>query len=89
MTETSKLSKLSTPLLEIGVALLIIGSIVAVVPHKDNAGAPCGSVLFSGSVHESRVLLCEWAVRGATWWLWLLVVVGGIFFLSGVLLRQR
>lgn len=89
MADSLKPTGWSNGLLGSGLVLLFIGVVVGLVPHSDNTSAPCGSVLFGGSVPEDRVLACEWAVRGPTWWLWLLVVVGALAVLCGLITRRR
>ena len=73
----------------VGGVLVLIGFIVGVIPHSDSDRQTCGTPLLPSSLSESHVQLCDWALRGGTTWMWLLLFLGAVIGAAGLVTAIR
>jgi hypothetical protein len=59
-----------------------IGLIVGLVQQSDATGQSCGSTLVPRNLSEAHIHGCEWALRGTTTWMWLLLGLAAFGVLS-------
>lgn len=72
-----------TRLIQSGI-VAVIGLIFGLVPRVEQSSPhwSCGSALFPGRAANEYVLGCDWALRGTTTWMWLLLGLATLGVLS-------
>jgi hypothetical protein len=59
-----------------------IGVVVGLVQQSDGTGQSCGSILIPRNLSDTHIRGCEWALRGTTQWMWLMLGLSAFGVLS-------